>query len=77
MSSHSLAERLYQSGADRAAAVKAGVVGEFDRLEARYRGASIPTHIWGGFKYREPYSCDYHTGGTQGALLRHIIKGQA
>lgn len=69
---HSLAEKLYQSGADRAKAVAAGVVGEFDQLEARYRGASIPTHIWVGFQYRKPYSCDYHTGGRQGALLREI-----
>lgn len=71
---HTLAERLYQSGADRAKAVAAGVAGEFDQLEARYQGASIPTHIWVGFTYREPYSCDYHTGGKQGAMLRHITQ---
>lgn len=69
---HSVAERLYQSGASRHAAVLAGVVGEFDQLEERYRGASIPTHIWVGFRYREPYSCAFHSGGAQGALLRSL-----
>lgn len=73
-SGHSTAERLYQSGADRSAAVLAGCVGEFDQLEVKYGGASIPTHIWVGFKYSAPYSCDYHTGGKQGELLRSLCK---
>lgn len=67
---HTAAEKLYQSGADRSKAVAAGCAFEFDRLESLYNGGSIPAHIWGGFKYRKPYSCAYHTGGAIGAQLR-------
>jgi ketopantoate hydroxymethyltransferase len=70
----SLAVRLYQSGADREEAVRAGVAGEFDALVRRYKDASIPVHVLVGFKPSAPYSCGYHTGGRKGALLRDICR---
>jgi ketopantoate hydroxymethyltransferase len=69
-----LAIRLYQSGADRDEAVRAGVAGEFDALVRRYKDASIPVHALVGFKPPAPYSCDYHTGGRKAALLREICR---
>lgn len=67
--------RLYQAGLERGAAVARGAdAAEFDRLEGAYKGASIPVHVLHGFKPTTPYSCEYHTGGVQGALLRTIIK---
>jgi hypothetical protein len=73
---NTLAIRLYQSGAAREEAVRAGVAGEFDGLVRRYNDASIPVHELVGFRPREPYSCDYHTGGSQGERLRSICKAQ-
>jgi hypothetical protein len=69
-----LAVRLYQSGADRDEAVRAGVAGEFDALVRRYKDASIPVHVLVGFKQTAPYSSHYHTGGRQGALLRDMCR---
>jgi hypothetical protein len=69
-----LAVRLYQSGAEREEAVRAGVAGEFDALVRRYKDASIPVHVLVGFKPTAPYSSDYHTGGRHGALLRAICR---
>jgi hypothetical protein len=69
-----LTVRLYQSGADREEAVRAGVAGEFDALVRRYKDASIPVHVLVGFKPTAPYSSDYHTGGRQGALLREMCR---
>lgn len=67
--------QLYQAGRTREEAIQAGAnVEEFDRLEAKYKGGSIPSSELYGFKPREPYSCDYHTGGAKGAALRAIIK---
>jgi hypothetical protein len=72
---HSKAEREYQAGSSRERAIANGASPqEFDALEEKYQGASIPAHIWVGFKKREPYSCHYHTGGSKGALLRAIAK---
>lgn len=74
---HSIAEIMYQSGASREQALARGAdAAEFDRLEEKWQGASIPTHIWVGFKYTPPYSCEYHTGGARGALLRRICQEQ-
>jgi hypothetical protein len=74
---NTLAVRLYQSGAAREQAVEAGVQSEFDRLVTKYKDASIPVHELIGFRPTKPYSCSYHTGGAQGALLRQIAKEQS
>ncbi len=67
----SLTARLYQAGLSRDKALEQGADGaEFDQLEARFKGASIPVHILRGFKESKPYSCAYHTGGAAGASLR-------
>lgn len=66
-------ERYYQSGASRDTAVVAGVnMIEFDALELEHKGVSIPLGKLLGIKLPKAYDCDYHTGGTQGAMLRTI-----
>lgn len=70
-----LTARLYQQGLERSQALDKGADMQlFDALEAKYKGGSIPTGDWIGFKASEPYSCAYHTGGAQGALLRSLVK---
>jgi hypothetical protein len=77
MKHHTITEKLYQAGVDRADIVpKGGNLPEFDRLESMYQGGSIPAHVWMGTRYVEPYSSDYHTGGNAGALLRKIVQLQ-
>jgi hypothetical protein len=67
--------KLYQAGLSREAAEAKGAnMVEFDQLEEKYKGGSIPAHEMGGFAKTEPFSSDYHTGGAQGALLRKISK---
>lgn len=71
----STAVRCYQAGDTREQAISRGAVpAEFDALEAKYQGASIPAHELHGFKYQAPYSCDFHTGGAAGAQLRELCK---
>lgn len=70
-----MAVKCYQAGNSREEALKRGAdPSEFDALEARYAGASIPLHELYGFQKQEPYSCDYHTGGAAGAQLRAMCK---
>lgn len=67
--------KLYQSGVSREEAIKRGANPEtFDHLVKVYKDGSIPTSDWTGFPASKPYSCDYHTGGAQGAMLCDIIK---
>lgn len=68
----SSAVRLYQSGQDRAAAVAANCQGEFDALERKYKGGSIPVGDLYGYRATPAYSSDFHTGGHKGQLLRAI-----
>jgi hypothetical protein len=74
--SESLTARLYQNGLSREdAQVKGADMAEFDRLEKKYLGGSIPLHEYLGFKKIEPYSSEYHTGGKAGEALRAVIAG--
>jgi hypothetical protein len=67
--------KLYQAGLTREDAIAKGADAEkFDALEVEFKGGSIPVHVIRGFKPAEPYSCEYHTGGKKGALLREIAK---
>lgn len=66
-------KKLYQAGLELEEAVKKGANPiEFQRLEEKYKGGSIPLHELLGFKKREPYSCRYHTGGAKGEMLRNV-----
>lgn len=69
-----VAARIYQAGQDRAVAVAAGAASEFDALETEFNGASIPLHLLLGFKHTPAYSCEFHTGGEQGRMLRAMAK---
>ena len=65
--------RLYQSGIEADKAVQKGADRQkFEALEIEFEGGSIPVHLIYGFKYRKPYSCEYHTGGKMGEQLRAI-----
>lgn len=65
--------RLYQSGVEVDESVQKGADRQkFDALEIEFNGGSIPAHLVHKFKYRKPYSCEYHTGGKMGELLRTI-----
>lgn len=67
--------KLYQCGKSREDAIAMGADAvTFDALEDKYQGGSIPLHEYLGFRKTEPYSCDYHTGGATGQLLRDTIK---
>lgn len=67
--------RLYQAGLTEEDAVSLGAdLRKFRALDGEFRGGSIPTHLIHGFKRSEPYACDYHTGGSRGALLRNISR---
>lgn len=66
-------QKLYQAGLELDEAVKQGANPlEFQQLEEKYQGGSIPVHELLGFEKREPYSCNYHTGGAKGQQLRTI-----
>lgn len=67
--------KLYNAGLEIEDAVAKGANRqEFEAFEKEYKGGSIPLHVLYGLKPRVPYSCDYHTGGAMGAMLREIIK---
>jgi hypothetical protein len=71
---YDLTAKLYQSGASREDALKRGAdMEKFDALEIEFKGGSIPWHIMRGLPYKAPYSCDWHTGGKQGEMLRELI----
>jgi hypothetical protein len=66
--------KMYQNGLSREEAMKKGAdMVKFDALEIEFKGGSIPLHILRGFAYKAPYSCDFHTGGNQGKMLRDMI----
>jgi len=65
--------RMYQAGMEIEDAVMRGAdAKKFNALEQEFSGGSIPCHLIHGFKYREPYSCEYHSG--MGDVLKAIIK---
>lgn len=75
MTKISLAKKFYQCGMERDEAIAKGANAlEWDELEAKYKGASIPVHELYGLPYKAPYSCEYHSGGSAGAALRKLCK---
>ena len=67
--------QLYQRGIERNDAIAQGANAvEFDALVVKYKDGSIPQGDWTGFKSTPAYSCEYHTGGKQGAALRTLCK---
>jgi len=75
--SKNLTARLYQNGLSREDSLNKGANAiEFDALEAKYKGGSIPLDEYLGCKFSPSYSCAYHAGGAKGELLRNICKGQ-
>lgn len=67
--------RLYQAGFELDDAVAKGADPIlFCSLEKEFDGASIPPHLIFGFKKPRAYSCEYHTGGAAGQMLRNYAK---
>ena len=67
--------QLYQRGIERNDAIAQGANAiEFDAVVVKYKDGSIPQGDWAGFKAKPAYSCEYHTGGKQGEILRELCK---
>ena len=67
--------RLYNAGLEIDDAVLRGADRRlFASYEIKYKGGSIPLCDLLGFTPTKPYSCDYHTGGDKGEMLRQIAK---
>ena len=68
--------KLYNAGLELNEALKRGADSElFNALEIEFKGGSIPVHLLHGFKYVEPYSCDYHKP-KMAVTLQNLIKGK-
>ena len=71
----SLAQKWYQAGLSKEKAVERGACPvEFDQLDETYHGACLPLEVLYNRPSVPAYSCDYHTGGEMGAVLRAIAK---
>ena len=68
-----LTAKFYQAGIEVEDAVRNGAnYEEFLSLEQEFNGGSIPVHLLLGCEYKAPYSCEYHTGGKRGEVIRAI-----